>query len=108
MSVPPSAANVRVPLSLDQPLTRASAVAERRIAGELVLVPLRTNAREKGSVLTLNELGTFVWANLAAPTAPRSIARAIAEEFEVGLDQAVADLLPFLDRLRELGLLEGA
>jgi hypothetical protein len=60
------------------------------------------------SVLTLNAVGTFVWTALATPTTPRLLAEAVADEFEVSPEQATADLLAFLERLRELGLAEGA
>jgi hypothetical protein len=73
-----------------------------------VLIPIRTSAREKVSVLTLNEVGTLVWGRLASPQPPRAIAQAMTEEFDVGFEQAVADLLPFLEQLRELGLAEEA
>jgi hypothetical protein len=92
---------------LDQPWRRANAVAERAVAGETVIIPIRTSPREKVSVLTLNEVGTFVWARLFAPTTPRVIAQAVTDEFEVSLDRAIDDLSSFLERLRELGLAEG-
>jgi hypothetical protein len=93
-------------VSLDQPWRRANAVAERTVGGETVLIPIRTSPRERVSVLTLNEVGTFVWARLFGPTIPRAIAQAVTDEFEVGLDEAIDDLSSFLERLRELGLAE--
>jgi hypothetical protein len=96
-----------MPSPLDQAWRRRDAVAERNVAGEAVLIPIRTSARGKVSVLTLNDVGTFVWAKLAAPTTPRAIAEAVTDEFDVSLEQAIGDLSSFLDRLRDLGLAEG-
>lgn len=92
---------------MDQPVRRRDAVAERAVAGETVLVPIRTSARDRVSVLTLNEVGSFVWAALARPTTPQALVQAITDEFEVNPDRALDDLLPFLGRLDELGLVDG-
>jgi hypothetical protein len=95
-------------MSSDRRFRRAAAVVERAVAGETLLVPIRANPRDKVSVLTLNDVGSFVWAALAVPTTPRALAQAVTDEFEVAFDQALADLLPFLERLRELGLADPA
>lgn len=85
-------------------LRRVADVAERAVAGETILVPIRTDPRQKVSVLTLNEVGTFVWAALRDEQTVEALARAVSQAFEVSLEQATADLMPFLLQLRESGL----
>ncbi|MHB1845903.1 MAG: PqqD family protein [Deltaproteobacteria bacterium] len=86
-------------------LRRADGVAERAIAGETVLVPIRRSPRERVSVLSLNEVGSCVWAALKSPIGEGALALRVADEFEVDPEVAARDLAPFLARLRELGLL---
>jgi hypothetical protein len=83
---------------------RVPDVAERAFAGEIILVPIRTDPRQKVSVLTLNEVGTFIWAALREEQTVRSLAVAISEAFEVSVEQATADVMPFLQQLRSRGL----
>ncbi len=85
-------------------LRRVEGVAERAIAGETVLVPMRRSPRERISVLSLDEVGGFVWTALREPATPLELAARVAGEFEVDVATAERDLGPFLSRLRELGL----
>jgi hypothetical protein len=93
-----------VDVSLDDPVRRAEAVVGRKVAGEMLLVPIRTSPKEKVSVLTLNEVGAHVWEALGQPRTPRWLAEHVATEFEVGAERAGADVVAFLKRLAELGL----
>jgi hypothetical protein len=95
-----------LPVDLDTRVRRVEAVAQRAFHGETLLVPIRTSARQRVSVLTLNEVGSCVWAALGTAQTARSVAARVAAEFEVTAEQAAADVLPFLGRLRELGLVE--
>jgi hypothetical protein len=56
------------------------------------------------SVLTLNEVGTFVWAALREEQTVQALALAVSQAFEVSVEQATADLLPFLQQLSARGL----
>jgi hypothetical protein len=85
-------------------LRRADDVAERSLAGETILVPIRTDPHQKVSVLTLNEVGSFVWAALQKDQTLQALAQAVSEAFECTVEQAAADLLPFLEQLRASGL----
>jgi hypothetical protein len=85
-------------------LRRAEDVAERSLAGETLLVPIRTDPRQKVSVLTLNEVGAFVWDALRQDQTVQALAQAVAQAFEVSVEQAAADLVPFLEQLRASGL----
>jgi hypothetical protein len=85
-------------------LRRVPDVGERAIEGETILVPIRTNPRQKVSVLTLDEVGTFIWDALREEQTVRSLAVAISEAFEVSVEQATADVVPFLQQLRSWGL----
>jgi hypothetical protein len=98
--------NREFPVDLDRGVRRAEAVAQRAFNGETLLVPIRTNPRQRVSVLTLNEVGSHVWTALGTSQTVRALAASVAQEFEVTPQQAAADVAPFIDRLLELGLVE--
>ncbi len=89
-------------------LVRAAGVAERAIGEERVLVPVRGSPSQRLSVLTLNEVGSIVWTALAGPRSSEELAEIVAAEFEVEAAQALGDLRPFLQKLRELDLVRDA
>lgn len=85
-------------------LYRARAdVRFRRIEDEAVV--LRQAA---GEVLVLNGIGARVLELLAAGAGPEDAARRLAEEFEVDLDEAAADVRSFAAELGAAGVLEPA
>ncbi len=58
---------------------------------------------EKDESFVLNGTGAFIWQNISLDQ--RKIAQLLSKEFDVGLDQALADVKEFLALLRERGLL---
>lgn len=59
---------------------------------------------ERREVHQLDEVGSFVWELLSEPRTLDQLADAVAAEFEVERADALRDLGPFLDGLRERGL----
>jgi hypothetical protein len=79
-------------------------VVTRRIANETVIVPMTANVADLDSVYTLNEVGSFIWELLDGTRTAQSIAEAVADEFDVALDQAVRDVDELLTALEDKGL----
>jgi hypothetical protein len=98
--------NPGLPVDLDTCVRRVEAVAQRAFNGETLLVPIRSHPRQRVSVLTLNEVGSCLWAALGEAQTVRHLADRVAAEFEVTAEQAARDVVPFIGRLRELGLVE--
>ena len=78
----------------------------RKIAGETLLVPTGAAAREFSGLVTLNELGAFIWAHLNEAQVVQDLAQKIAAEYEVDLATAQADAQEFLDLLAEQHMVE--
>jgi len=76
-------------------------VAWRCIEGQAVLVHNRL-----GEILVLNDTGTFIWEHLDLDAA--SLARNMAEAYEVPEDEARKDVLEFLGVLRSSGAIVDA
>jgi len=79
--------------------SRKDDVIFREIAGETVLVPLRSGVGEISSIFTLNEVGATIWRLLDAD---RPLA-AVAAECEVSQEKALADVTAFAGLLAEKG-----
>lgn len=77
----------------------------REIAGDYVIVPVKETALEFNGLITVNEVGAFIWKCLQKETTPEQIAEAICEEYEVEYSQAEADTKEFIGTLKDRGIL---
>lgn len=83
-------------------------VLSRAIGEETVLVPVRSNIVDVGCLFTVNDTGAFVWMQLEKPRTIEQISEALAEEFEVSIEQAREDVGRFVSQLAgEKCVLEG-
>ncbi len=83
----------------DRVFARAPECAFREIDGEAFIVSPKT-----GEAHLLNPTGSFIWSKLDGAATAGMIAEALAGEFDVGADTALADVSEFLDELRGLEL----
>ena len=84
---------------------RAPGFVARRIAGELVVVPVVTvqsNAGEPLPFFVLNDSAATLWDALGKPQLPDELVRILTEAFEVSAEQASADVEVFLRELLQL------
>lgn len=54
----------------------------------------------------LNPVGAFIWARLKTPAPLCDLAAAVAQEFQISGDIALADCREFIDELQRRGLIE--
>ena len=78
----------------DRPLTSS-------VADELVMFDT-----EKGKYYGLNDIATEIWNILDEPVTVEELCEALTAEFEVSEEQCRNDLLTFLPKLLEKGLVE--
>jgi hypothetical protein len=90
------------------PLSLSREVVSRRIAGEHLLVPVRSGTAQMDYLFTANEVGSLVFRLLDGRRDAEAIARLICEEFEVDEERARRDVLEFLGELYDAGLLAPA
>lgn len=77
----------------------------REIAGEYILVPVGAAAARFNGLITLNELGKYIFELLAEEHTVQELAEKITREYDVALETALADTEDFLRQLREIGAL---
>jgi len=76
----------------------------RSIAGEMILVPIRTQVVDLDSIYNLNAVGMLIWSLLDGRTSVEQIAHAVCAEFNVTEEQAERDTVEFLAALQAAGV----
>jgi hypothetical protein len=89
---------------LKEPLRPSPDVVARRVAGEYLLVPVRSGAAQMDFIFTANDIGSRIFQLLDGRRDARDIARLVSEEFDVDEPQALADVVRFLEELLATGL----
>lgn len=91
---------------------RSPDVVARRIAGEVVLVPIavRTEnaARRTANFYVLNETAELLWERLQSPADVEDLTRHIAQHYEIDADRARGDVEHFLSELARCGAINTA
>jgi hypothetical protein len=83
-------------------------VVTRRVAGETVLVPLRSDPGEPPCLYTLNAVGAWVWERAEGRLTLAEIIEGVQAAFEAAPDDAARDVRDFVDTLEAERLLEPA
>ena len=68
----------------------------RRIEDETILVPIKDNVGDMGSIYSLNEIGAFIWEHLDGDRRLNTIRELILDEYDVSANQAELDVNEFI------------
>ena len=85
--------------------SKEDGLVTRNIAGEIIIVPVRSNVAEIDSIYTLNEVASLVWGMIDGQTTVDQLAAAICTSYEVTPEEAAKDLDEFLGALESAGLI---
>ena len=91
--------------SLSAVLHKDSSFVSRRIADEVILVPISRRVGEIDCLYALNEVGARVW-DLIDRRSLKEVRDTIVEEFEVREEQAQEDLIELIEQLKEIGAIK--
>ena len=83
-------------------LSKSPRFAWRRVAEELILVPIAGHADELSYVYSLNETAALIWELIDGRHGRAEIRRVLEREFAVDAAEAAADLDAFLAELIEI------
>lgn len=78
----------------------------RTVAGSNIVVPIGEGAIDFSGVITLNEVGAFLWRVLENGADKDELLQKLTAEYEVDDATASADIDAFIARLREASLLD--
>ena len=77
----------------------------REIVGDIVLVPINKSTSKFDGLITMNEIGKFIWENIESAKDEEELLQRILDEYEVERDVAKADLDEFLGKLKEIDII---
>lgn len=78
----------------------------REIAGEVILVPVGKSVLDSNGLFALNETGAFLWNHLPDAKDEDELVERILGEYDIDRESAVADVAEFLQKLRDMGILD--
>jgi len=87
-------------------VVRSQSVVARVIAGETLIVPVRSNVGDLASIYSFNGTGTLVWQLLESPQSVAELAEAVAKEYQVEASQAQRDVEQFVGEMKSVGLVD--
>ena len=89
-------------MDLKEISSRKGDFATKKVADDLVLVPMKNNVAEMNEMFTLNEVGAFIWEALNEDSTKASLATSISAEFDVEESTANEDLEQFLLQIEKM------
>ena len=92
--------------SLDRVFQKDYSIASRRIADEVILVPIRRKLGEVECLYALNEVGARIWDLIDAKRSLDALRAAIVEEYEVSETEAQEDLMTLIEQLKDIGAIQ--
>lgn len=92
--------------SLHRVVQKAPSIVARRIADELILVPIQRKLGEVECLYACNEIGTRIWDLIDGKRSLKALRDAIVEEFEVSETEAQEDLLILIEQLKDIGAIQ--
>ena len=93
-------------IDLNQSFQRNENFVFRRIEDETILVPIKDNVGDMGSIYNLNEVGAFVWEQIDGVQDLQDIKKRLLAEYEVSAREAEGDLLEYVAQLKEIDALK--
>lgn len=77
----------------------------RNIVGETVLVPINKSESNFDGLITINEVGKFIWENIESAKDEEDLLSKILDEYDVEEEIARKDLNDFLQKLKDVDII---
>lgn len=78
----------------------------RQVMDNIVAIPVGQTALRLNGMILLNDVSKVIWDCLEQGADLEHVVTAVTDAFEIGPEEARADILEFCDKLRKLQLLE--
>jgi len=92
--------------SLNGIFQKAPSIVSRRIADEVILVPISHKLGEIDCLYALNEVGARIWELIDGDRSLQELRDTIVEEFEVSETAAQEDIAVLIEQLNEIGAIQ--
>jgi hypothetical protein len=93
---------------LERVYKRRDEIISRSIAGETILVPITGNLADMQKIFSLNPVGEFIWEHLDGGRKLSEISGDLQDFFDVGKEEADADIRKFVSELLKEDLVSAA
>ena len=90
---------------LDRCYEREEDLVTRSVAGETIIVPVRSSISDLNSIYTLNEVSSTIWDLIDGKKSVFQIVETVCDEYDVPAKDAESDTLHFLNSLEQAGLI---
>lgn len=87
-------------------MRRIKEFVTRKVADEILLVPTGQTAQEYNGLITLSEVGEFIWDNLEKVQNLNEMVTLITDRYDVDSQTASRDSIAFIVRLLKAGLIK--
>lgn len=92
--------------SLETTFQKDSSIVSRKIADEMILVPIRRKLGEVECLYTLNEVGARIWELIDGQRSVKALRDTLVAEFEINESEAHQDLTKLIHQLKEIGAIQ--
>ena len=88
---------------LEQRYRKDESVVSRKIADEVILVPIRKNVGDLESIYTLDEVGARIWELIDGIRNLADIKEILLSEFDVAEERLISDMENFIRQIESIG-----
>ena len=88
---------------LEQRYRKDESVVSRKIADEVILVPIRKNVGDLESIYTLDEVGARIWELIDGIRSLADIKEILLSEFDVAGERLISDMENFIRQVESIG-----
>lgn len=81
-------------------------IVKRRIAGDVILVPISDPIAKQQRIFSLNEMGEYIWDRLDGNLCLAEILETVLQKFAVNEAQAKEDVMHFMQSAIQQGLIK--
>lgn len=78
----------------------------REVAGSNIVVPIGDEQMSFNGVITLNDVGTFIWKHLESGATIEELVKAVTDTYDVDKETAAADIDRYIFKLRDKNIIE--
>ncbi len=80
-------------------------IVDREIAGETILVPIKGKLADMQRIFAVDDVAEYIWQQLDGERKVADIRNGVMDLYDVGREQARADVLDFIEELKEADLI---
>ncbi len=92
--------------TLERLFQKDSLIVSRRIADEVILVPVSQKLGEVDCIYTLNDVAAHIWELIDGKRSLKALRDSMVEAFQVQDSEAQEDLLMLIEQLKEVGAIQ--